>query len=758
MNLAEDHQVWDRFPNWRHASKVQSTSVTDLYEVGILLGVIDARGATMHISKLQLVNYRNFNRADVLFRPGINTIIGENGSGKTNLFRAIRLLLDDNLLRAAYRLDEGDFHRGLGDWRGHWIIISLEFDNVSKDEAIQSLFLHGAGNIEGGDIGRATYNLIFRPKVSVRARLAELEEGDLDGLTDVLSEITIADYETVFTGKSEADFTDPAVYAALVGDFASVRFPDAAYPPELGGKIPGIMAVSKEVCFTFVQALRDVVADFQNNRTNPLLTLLKSKSGEIDPADFAPITAMVESLNTAIEELPDVTTIRSDIRTTINDAAGETYSPNSLSIKSDLSNDADRLFQSLKLFVGEAEPGYEGAIHELSLGGANLIYLTLKLLEFKYQKAKQSFANFLVVEEPEAHIHTHIQKTLFDRLNYSDTQIIYSTHSTHISEVCNVENINVLGRNGGACEVYQPATGLQPEEIGNIQRYLDAVRSSLLFAKSVVLVEGDAEEILVPILIKKVFGVSLDELGVSLINIRSTGFENVAVLFHDQRIRKRCTIVTDLDDAFIDTAPDPLDDDADKLAKARALAAQKSGLERKAALATFTKDNNWLTTHFADHTFEVDFLINGSNAAKVVSILGDVYKLAPTIAQAKAELESKDIAVSGTRMLTIANRMGKGWFAILLGKVVDHHTIIPNYILDAVFKAHGMPTTEVWANILAYRIRLQETDGLVGPAAIATARAALKTYREGDIDFAAMRNAMLQVLPGDELNEILADF
>ncbi len=155
----------------------------------------------------------------------------------------------------------------------------------------------------------------------------------------------------------------------------------------------------------------------------------------------------------------------------------------------------------------------------MSLGGANLIYLTLKLLEFKYQKVKQSFANFLLIEEPEAHIHTHIQKTLFDKLNYSDTQVIYSTHSTHISEVSNVENINILSRAEGKCEAYQPATGLNPEEVGNIQRYLDAVRSNLLFAKSVVLVEGDAEEILIPILVKKVMGVTLDELGISLINM-----------------------------------------------------------------------------------------------------------------------------------------------------------------------------------------------------------------------------------------------
>ncbi|HDR2343853.1 TPA: AAA family ATPase, partial [Enterobacter kobei] len=131
----------------------------------------------------------------------------------------------------------------------------------------------------------------------------------------------------------------------------------------------------------------------------------------------------------------------------------------SLSIKSDLPEEADKLFQSLRLFVGESEEGYEGAIHELSLGGANLIYLTLKLLEFKYQREKLAMANFLLIEEPEAHIHTHIQKTLFDRIAYSDAQIIYTTHSTHISEVSNVSNVNILGRHGAFCEAYQPARG-----------------------------------------------------------------------------------------------------------------------------------------------------------------------------------------------------------------------------------------------------------------------------------------------------------
>lgn len=711
----------------------------------------------MHISKLQLVNYRNFERANVVFKKGVNTIIGENGSGKTNLFRAIRLLLDDTLLRMAYRLDEKDFHRGIGDWRGHWIIISLEFEDVSQDEAIQSLFLHGTGNIADGVVGKATYNLIFRPKASIRRSLSELEAGDAVGLATLRSTIGITDYETIFTGKSIANFLDPVSYKAIVGDFDSVLFPKELTNPDIGGAIPGMLSISREVCFTFVQALRDVVADFQNNRTNPLLTLLKGKSGEIDPARFQPISALVRNLNDAIESLPDVGTIRTDIRETITDAAGETYSPRSLSIRSDLSDEADRLFQSLKLFVGESDEQYEGAIHELSLGGANLIYLTLKLLEFKYQKQKQSFANFLVIEEPEAHIHTHIQKTLFDRLNYDDTQVIYSTHSTHISEVSNVENINILGRRGVRCEVFQPAVGLDVTQIGNIQRYLDAVRSNLLFAKSVLLVEGDAEEILIPILVKKVFGLSLDELGISLINIRSTGFENVAILFHDDRIRKRCAIITDLDRAFIATEPDVFDDEDEAKAKRKALASQVVGLRREAALKTLCDGNRWLSAHFADHTFEVDFLAAGNTDA-VVGVLADVYKDPATILLAKAELESGLVAKFGSRVLTMASNSGKGWFAIMVGKMVTPDTAIPDYILNAIFQAHLPVSVQTWASVLNYRLAHLEKSGLHDPSSLVLMRSEVMRFGRAELDFDGIRIAMLTAFPADLINVILADF
>lgn len=708
----------------------------------------------MHISKVSLVNYRNFANAKLIFNKGINTIIGENGSGKTNLFRAIRLLLDDNLLRSAHHLDEKDFHRGLVDWRGHWIIISIEFQDVSQEEAIQSLFLHGTGSIGSGAVSRATYNLIFRPKTEVRRRLSELSDGDHNGMAAILSGISIEDYETIFTGRSEADFNDPAVYADIVGDFTSAKFGKELNHPAIGSRVPVMLSVSKEISFTFVQALRDVIAEFQNNRTNPLLNLLKRRSGEIDPVTFLPITEKVKDLNDAIEGLGDVQTVRSDIVDTIKEAAGEAYSPSSLSIRSDLSDEADKLFQSLKLFVGETGSGYEGAIHELSLGGANLIYLTLKLLEFKYQKTNQSFANFLLIEEPEAHIHTHIQKTLFDRLNFTDTQIIYSTHSNHISEASNVENMNILGKAGEGCEVYQPTTGLGSTEIGNIQRYLDAVRSNLLFAKSVMLVEGDAEEILIPTLVKKVLGITLDELGVSLINIRSTGFQNVAVLFDNNRVRKRCAIITDLDATFFDTTPSSTDDDALSKFKARCASAQKKGLARKAALESFSNGNPWVECFYAPHTFEVDF-VDAGNADQVIGTIPAVYKDPATIAKAKIELESKDIAVFGKRALLMANYEGKGWFAISLGNRIDHHVVIPDYIVEAIHFLRPALSRDVWFHILSFRVACIENSGLATPEVLQSAREALTLFRTGDMDFAAVKALMLLTFTSDPINRIL---
>ncbi|MBJ9866102.1 MULTISPECIES: ATP-dependent nuclease [Citrobacter] len=656
----------------------------------------------MHITKLSLVNYRNFKNVKLLFNNEINTIIGENGSGKTNLFRAMRLLLDNSMPRSATKLAEGDFCRTLGNWRGHWIIISIEFSDIASDEASQSLFLHGLGNAEDEIVTRATYNLIFRPKANIRQALAQLPQGNVDALENYLDIINIDDYETILTGKSIADFNDPVAYKNIVGDFERVIFPERLNNSEIGIKLPNILNMPNEVSFTFIKALRDVVSDFHSNRTNPLLTLLKRKSGGISHDDFQPIADLIGTLNSNIEGLTEIYDVRDDIVSTIGDTVGDTYSPDSISIRSGLTDDADQLFQSLKLFVGESNDGYEGTINEMSLGGANLLFLTLKLLEFQYQHANQSIANFLLIEEPEAHIHTHIQKSLFDNINYQNTQIIYSTHSSNISEVSNVSNMNIIGFVDGACEVFQPAAGLTEEQVGFVQRYLDAIRSNLLFSRSVVLVEGDAEEFLIPILLKKVLGLSLDEIGITLVNIRSTGFENIAMLFDNERIKKRCSIITDLDKAFFDTTILPTDSEQDRKKKRKAIGSQDTGFARKLKLDTFCQNNPWVSTFYAEHTFEVDF-IKSSNSYYLKKIVTDVYTQQDTIDTAVRELSSTDIAISGSRALTMANYQGKGWFALTLGKAIDFEVVIPSYIFDAIKFAHGEFSRGLIFKILKHR-------------------------------------------------------
>ncbi len=707
----------------------------------------------MHMSKLSLVNYRNFAATTLKFNAGVNTVIGENGAGKSNLFRAVRLLLDANMLSSVYRLNEEDFHRPLGEWRGHWIIISLEFDKVSEDESIQALFLHGVGVADQGSVERATYNLIFRPRHAVRFALSQLAPGDTAGLALIRKTMTVADYETIFTGRSTGNFADPQFYKAVVGDFDKVIFPTELHPAEIGTTLPKQLSVAKEISFSFVPALRDVVRDFQENRPNPLRNLLKTKSGEIDLDAFQEIASKVVDLNQSIEDWPDVGAVTDDIRKTIRETVGDAYSPSSLRIRSDLPSDADQLFQSLKLFVGEDGEDYEGGIHQLSLGGANLIYLILKLLEFQYSQARQPIANFLLIEEPEAHIHTHIQKTLFERLNYAATQIIYSTHSTQISEVSHVQSMNILGRHSGVVEAFQPAKGLDAKLVRNIQRYLDAVRSNLLFARSVILVEGDAEEILVPAMIKKLLGVGLDEMGISLVNIRSTGFENVASLFHDDRIRKRCAIITDLDAAiemFGDGEKDP-----ERIGRRDRMArSAKSGAERETRLKNFMDGNPWLNVFFAPHTFEVELVASG-NIEVVTGLVDDIWKTDANRKRMKAVLASGDLASFGRAVLRMAEIKGKGWFAVLVASAITPHVSIPRYILEAIRFAHPNLSNETWFNILTHRLRILVSEKSCTEDDEAQFAHVLEEFRAGSKTLRELADQTADQFPCDEINQFL---
>lgn len=641
----------------------------------------------MHISKVSIVNYRNFRHAKVELKSGINTIIGENGSGKTNLFRAIRLLLDENMVAQANKLDEADFNRGLDDWRGHWIVIRLEFSGISSAETIQSLLVQNVAAIDGSsDTGNntneqpATYSLVFRPDSETRNKLSKIN-GDHEELRKVRQSITIDDYETIHLGRGSADITDDEEYKKIVGDFENATFPNPeAFNDILGTRVSRYFSLAREFSFSYIDALRDVQREFHRNHRNPLRALLSAKSEDVK--DFNHVVDKVKELNQEIESRDDIRGIRDGIYKTFKQAVGETYAATSMSIKSELPTEADELFRSLVLYVGEHSDEYEGGINELSLGSANLLFITLKLLEFEYKRSYKPVANFLLIEEPEAHIHTHVQKTLFSKIEYDNTQIIYSTHSPQISEVSAVDRVNILGRRGNNWEVYQPWKGLDDDEINRAQRFLDAIRCNLLFARGVILVEGDAEEILIPHLIKKVYGVSLDELGISLINVRSTAFKNLANLFHEERIQKRCAIITDLDSSFIELPENSKNDNKEQKSFRES---QKSGSDRKNKYDRYVKGNDFIDVFYAEHTFEVDFAkADFYNRSQIKLSIKDVYSKQSTIDECQYLLDFDDIKKYGKGVLKLANHKGKGWFALSLSKHIDSNIIVPSYILQAI--------------------------------------------------------------------------
>ncbi|HCD6657919.1 TPA: AAA family ATPase, partial [Enterobacter hormaechei] len=102
--------------------------------------MLRAQSITMYINKLAIRNYKNFRSSNFYFVKGsVNTIIGENASGKTNLFNAMRLILDDSLPMNSRILSNEDFYRGLSEPFGHWIIITLYFDDLSESEEEQVL-------------------------------------------------------------------------------------------------------------------------------------------------------------------------------------------------------------------------------------------------------------------------------------------------------------------------------------------------------------------------------------------------------------------------------------------------------------------------------------------------------------------------------------------------------------------------------------------------------------------------------------------
>ena len=96
----------------------------------------------MFISRIYIKNYRNFQEIDIRLNDGVTCIIGENNTGKTNLFHALRLLLDNSLPSTYRHLQEQDLF-AMADFRNpNQVIVSVEFADFEESINCEALGQH----------------------------------------------------------------------------------------------------------------------------------------------------------------------------------------------------------------------------------------------------------------------------------------------------------------------------------------------------------------------------------------------------------------------------------------------------------------------------------------------------------------------------------------------------------------------------------------------------------------------------------------
>lgn len=176
----------------------------------------------------------------------------------------------------------------------------------------------------------------------------------------------------------------------------------------------------------------------------------------------------------------------------------------------------------------------------LGLGYQNLIYLTFRLLEFRDRwmrvgKASVSPENvdeqiepihLVLLEEPEVNLHAQVQRVFISKAystlrNHTDlrdkisgkdkpeyqTQLVISTHSSHIIDDIDFKNLRYFRRNNADALVAMDHTSIAnmselfanpKEELKFVRKHLKLTHCDIFFADGVIFVEGQAERLLVP--------------------------------------------------------------------------------------------------------------------------------------------------------------------------------------------------------------------------------------------------------------------